>query len=107
MIEKTLSKILMQYKIHIQMGEQFHSQREIDNIKKQIGVCEDYLNNGNKATGTWMEENHDVLCKAVKCSFANYRDSFDGEEYQTLNNCVIFYKKLYALWERDFDSVII
>lgn len=107
MIEKTLSKILTQYKIHIQIGEQFHSQQEIDNIKKHIGVCEDYLKNGNKANRTWMEENHDVLCKAVKCSFVNHKDIFNVEECQILNNCVIFYKKLYEQWELDFDFVII
>ena len=96
----------MNYKIHIQIEKQFYSKQKVDNIKKKIGVCEDYLNNGNKVNGTWMEENHDVLCRAVKCSFINYRDSFDDEEYQTLNNYVIFYKKLYVRWERDFDSVI-
>lgn len=106
MIEKTLSKILMNYKIHIQMGKQFYSQQEVDNIKKLIGVCEDFLSNGNKVNVTWLEENHDVLCKAVKCSFVNYRDSFDGEESQTLKNFVIFYKKFYVRWERGFDSII-
>ena len=107
MIEKTLSKILAQYKIHIQMGQKLRSQQKIDTIKRQIGVCEDHLNNGSKANESWMEENHDILCKAVKCSFVNYRDSFEGEEYQTLSNCVIFYEKLYARWKYDFDSVLI
>ena len=106
MTEKIITKILMNYKIHIQMGKQFYSQQEVDNIKKLIGVCEDFLSNGNKVNGTWLEEHHDVLCRAVKCSLFNYRDSFDDEEYQTLNRCVIFYKKLYVRWNRDFDSVI-
>ena len=106
MLEKILSKVLTQYKIHIQTGKQFRSQKEIDILKKQIDVCEYYLNNGSKANGTWMEENHRILYRAIKCSYDNYRDSFDGEEYHTLNNCVKFYKKLYAQWKLDFDSVI-
>ncbi len=96
------------YLVHIQMGKQIYPQQEIEVIKKQITDCLNYLNSDNMVNGRWLENNHSVLCKAIKCSHDNYRDSYhDGEEIQTLNKLIIFYRNLYEQMDLNFDSVVI
>lgn len=103
MLEKTLLKALTAYRIEL-WSKKHHTEVEQKAICGHIVSCQDYLNGGNKANGTWMEDNHSVLSKAVKHYYGLIQ--FEGtdmdEEYQDLNKCIVFYRNLYAQFGLDY-----
>ena len=101
MIEKTLLNALASYRIHIQTGNKPYTPAEINSILERVGLCEEYIRQGNKADGTWLAENHIVLSKAVKCAHDLVHRNCNGasdeinEEHDDLNKCMIFFKSFY------------
>lgn len=100
MLENTLTRALTKYRIHIQVDSKF-SAHEISVISRQLDACENYLNEGNKVSGTWLTEKGSILSKVVECAHdivhAEAKVGNDPdiqEEHRDLNNLMTFFKKL-------------
>lgn len=101
MLENTLARALTKYRIHIQVDNKF-SAHKIYVLSRQLDVCENYLSQGNKPTGTWMADNKSILSKVVEYAhdiihaedLQDNRNADLHEEHQDLNKCMTFFKEL-------------
>lgn len=101
MLENTLARALIKYRIHIHVGNKF-SAHEIDILNRQLDTCENYLSQGNKPSGAWLADNKSILSKVVEYAhdIAHAEDTKNGsnpdleEEHKDLNKLMTFFKEL-------------
>ena len=102
MYEKTVLSALKQYHIHIQTQNALNNTRVNSNFIEHISSCEEFIEQGNKVTASWMKENHTVISKSVKYAHdyihRNYTKSdseYLSDEHKELNLCVRFFIEYY------------
>jgi len=98
MIENTIRNALIEYQIYIQIQNKRYNEERIRAIKKKINACIEYLDQGHKANGLWLENNK-VIFDAVECAHKNLHQSYteidreySSEEHKVLHKCMEFYK---------------
>ena len=102
MYENTILNSLKQYHIHIQTENGLNNIKQDNSRLNRIKTCEEYIEQGNEVTTSWLQENHTVVSKAVKYAHdfihRNYIKSdseYSSDEHKELNLCVRFFTEFY------------
>ena len=105
-LKEPLLNVLTIYKIFIQMGGTPNLNGRIDNLIKQIELCEEYINQGKEINDSWLKENHIILARAVKVAYKHLRaTSPDTKDLKYINKFMIYYKEFYRQNGIDFENL--
>ena len=104
MLKNTLLNTLNEYRIFIQFEPGMRTQRGVDHMLQRIQSCEDYINEGNEISTSWLHSNYDVLSKAVKHAHDQlHQNNESNEEHRDLNMLMKIYIEFFE--QNNIDKV--